>query len=107
VLRANGLNAHIVVDMTPLAARGQNGGAGLVAASLVRHLSALAPGWRFTLLTSADSHAELVGLDAHNVQRACVVGQNRRRAGSVARRLAETLLPGRVQARLKRAYAAS
>src|SRR5438105_8249382 len=63
---------HILVDMTPLQANGQNGGAGLVAVSLVRHLSALAPELQFTLLTSSGSHAELAPLDAPNVRRRCI-----------------------------------
>jgi len=33
----------VAIDMTPLEAGGQNGGAGVVATSLVRHLSELAP----------------------------------------------------------------
>ena len=45
--------------MTPLEPHGRNGGAGLVATSLVIHLSALDPASRYTLLTADDSHAEL------------------------------------------------
>jgi glycosyltransferase involved in cell wall biosynthesis len=65
---------RIAVDMTPLAPGGQNGGAGLVAVSLVRHLSRLAPDWEFVLLTAGFSHAELAKLDAPNVKRLCVDG---------------------------------
>ncbi len=42
---------HIAVDLTPLGPRGQNGGAGLVATSLVREINALEPDLRLTLLT--------------------------------------------------------
>lgn len=88
--------------MTPLESGGRNGGAGLVATSLVTHLSALAPEWHFTLLTSADSHAELAALDASNVQRRCVLAPAKKQ--SPARRAADTLLPTGVLVRLKRLY---
>jgi len=61
--------------MTPLEPGGQNGGAGLVAKSLVRHLSSLDPHSRFTLLTASDSHAELAPLDADNVLQASTYDQ--------------------------------
>ena len=52
-----GFRRHILVDMTPLEPGGRNGGAGLVATSLVKHLSALDAESRYTLLTADDSHA--------------------------------------------------
>src|SRR5436190_8896084 len=63
---------HVLVDMTPLEPGGQNGGAGLVATSLVRELGQLAPDVAFTLLTASSSHAELAALDTTNVERGCV-----------------------------------
>lgn len=63
---------RIIVDMTPLGPGGQNGGAGLVATSLVREFRSLARDAVFVLLTSSDSHAELEDLEAPNVQRRCV-----------------------------------
>jgi len=63
---------HIAVDLTPLGPLGQNGGAGLVATSIVRDIGALEPGLRLTLLTSEVSHHELASLEAPNVQRLCV-----------------------------------
>jgi glycosyltransferase involved in cell wall biosynthesis len=63
------LTERVVVDMTPLGPRGQNGGAGPVATSLVRHVAMLRPDWELVLLTSGGSHAELAYLDAANVSR--------------------------------------
>jgi glycosyltransferase involved in cell wall biosynthesis len=88
--------------MTPLEGNGQNGGAGLVAASLVHHLSALAPEFRFTLLTAESSHAELASLDGPNVQRHCV--RSRSTSPTRARQLVDRLLPPQTRVRLKRAY---
>jgi glycosyltransferase involved in cell wall biosynthesis len=102
VVLANDSKAHIVVDMTPLETQGRNGGAGLVATSLVRHLGDLAPAWRFTVLTSAASHAELATLDSANVQRRCVVSS--RTTTAAAHRLVDALLPARPRARLRQAY---
>src|SRR6266851_3692739 len=55
--------------MTALEPNGENGGAGLVATALVRHIGTLAPELRITLLTAQASHAELAALDSPNVQR--------------------------------------
>src|SRR5690349_20435999 len=88
--------------MTPLEPGGQNGGAGLVATSLVQHLSALVPGWDFTLLTTSSSDNELAHLDAPNVSRRCVVRRGSRM--SLARRVADGLLPPALRVRLKRVY---
>src|SRR5207237_6845981 len=93
---------HILVDMTPLEPRGRNGGAGLVATSLVRHLSSLASDWRFTLYTDASTHAELEVLDAPNVQRTCVTARARTRG--MARRLVDRALPAQVRVKLKETY---
>lgn len=88
--------------MTPLEPNGQNGGAGLVATTLVRHLSSLAPDLQITLLTAQSSHDELAALDAPNVLRRCVV--DRATSRSLARKLADRLLPPRTVARFARAY---
>jgi glycosyltransferase involved in cell wall biosynthesis len=87
--------------MTPLGPEGQNGGAGLVATSLVRHLSALAPELQFTLLTSAPSHAELSTLEAPNVKRLLLQGPATVR--SLCRRLSSLVLPPRAWVRVRRA----
>src|SRR5438876_8345531 len=102
VSQASPFKRHIVVDMTPLEPGGQNGGAGVVAKSLVRHLSSLDPHSRFTLLTASDSHAELASLDADNVHRSCVV--DRSSAPRLARELLERVLPPRVRVRVKGVY---
>jgi glycosyltransferase involved in cell wall biosynthesis len=91
---------RVLVDMTPLEPNGANGGAGLVATSLVRHLRDLAPGWDFTLLTSSATHDELGVLDAPNVRRACVV---QRRSIGALRGALEHLLPTETRVRVKAA----
>jgi glycosyltransferase involved in cell wall biosynthesis len=88
--------------MTPLDAGGQNGGAGLVAVSLVRHMSALENQFDFTLLTAQGSHAELASLDAHNVRRVCVVA--RPSSPTLARRVAYRLLPPPARRRIQQLY---
>lgn len=93
---------HIVVDMTLLEPHGRNGGAGVVATSLVSHLSALDPDSRYTLLTADDSHAELTPLDASNVQRQCV--GKRSESPMLARKLVDSLLPANARVRVKSAY---
>jgi glycosyltransferase involved in cell wall biosynthesis len=94
---------HVLVDMTPLGPHGQNGGAGLVASALVKHLSALAPDLELTLLTSPASHAELVSLEAANVRRRCV-SATAPTPSAVGRTLANRLLPPQARVRLKRVY---
>jgi glycosyltransferase involved in cell wall biosynthesis len=89
--------------MTPLEPRGLNGGAGLVATTLVQHLSSLAPEVTFTLLTSSASHAELAPFDGRNVQRRCTVGPSSD-AHSLARRAVDTVVPPRARVALKRAF---
>jgi glycosyltransferase involved in cell wall biosynthesis len=63
---------HITVDLTPLLPGANNGGAKLLATSLIHQLAMLAPETRFTLLTTAASNAELANLDGPNVGRQCV-----------------------------------
>ena len=88
--------------MTPLGPGGQNGGAGLVATALVRELSRLKPALQFTLLTAPGSHTELAALDAPNVRRRRVSGPHGSR--TLARRVADRLLPTEARVRVKRAY---
>src|SRR5439155_6934149 len=102
VSQAPPFKRHIVVDMTPLEPGGQNGGAGVVAKSLVRHLSSLDPHSRFTLLTANDSHVELAPLDAVNVRRRCVVARSS--SPRLARELLERVLPVRARVPVKGVY---
>ncbi|MGI9145253.1 MAG: glycosyltransferase family 4 protein [Chloroflexota bacterium] len=88
--------------MTPLEPHGKNGGAGVVATALVRHLAVLAPDLEISLLTARASHAELASLDAPNVRRKCVVGKPAPR--SPLSRLADRLLPAPTHVRLKHTY---
>jgi glycosyltransferase involved in cell wall biosynthesis len=99
VSQATPAEHHVVVDMTPLGSGGQNGGAGLVATTLVHHLSKLAPELALTLLTSDASHAELASLDASNVRRQCVTSSPSSR--SLARGVANKLLPTQARERLR------
>ena len=64
--------ALIAVDLTPVLPGGDNGGAKVLALSLVRQLAARAPRARFLLLTQAASHAELAPLDSDNISRRLV-----------------------------------
>jgi len=68
---------HIAIDLTPILPRSESGGAKLVALTLVRQLGRLAPGCKFTLLTLTQNHNELSMLDAENVKRLRVDGENR------------------------------
>jgi len=102
---------RIAVDLTPVLPGGDNGGAKLVALSLVSQFGVLAPETEFTLLTSAISHDELADLDAPNVRRQCVDGDleaspiemGRRLAGAriAARVLVDTLVPSSARSRVK------
>ncbi|MBI4639080.1 MAG: glycosyltransferase, partial [Candidatus Tectomicrobia bacterium] len=67
---------RIAVDLTPVLPGGENGGAKLLALSLVKSLSQIAPECEFVLLTSDKSHGELETLDSHNVRRLCVAKQD-------------------------------
>jgi glycosyltransferase involved in cell wall biosynthesis len=62
---------RVAVDLTPLRPGGENGGARLVALSLVEHFGPLAPDTDFVLLTSPSTHDELAGLELEqaNVRR--------------------------------------
>ena len=64
--------ATIAVDLTPVLAGGENGGAKVVALALVPLLAEIAPESRFILLTTLVNQDELAALDAPNVQRFCV-----------------------------------
>jgi glycosyltransferase involved in cell wall biosynthesis len=101
---------RITVDLTPVLPGGANGGAKLVARSLVREMAQLAPETHLTLLTSAASHAELADLDAPNVVRRCVdadlapIQADRGLLGAsrlAARSLVNTLVPPRARADVK------
>ena len=63
---------RVAVDLTPLLAGGENGGAKPLALELVRRLAAVAPACEFVLLTNDKTHAGLAALDAPNVRRLCV-----------------------------------
>jgi glycosyltransferase involved in cell wall biosynthesis len=62
----------IVVDLTPVRAGGENGGAKILALGLVSLLAELAPDSRFIVLSSQANHQELARLDAPNMRRFCV-----------------------------------
>lgn len=63
---------RVAVDLTLMEPGAGSGGAKLVTLTLLRELSALAPGLELILLTNARTHAELSLLDAPNVRRVCV-----------------------------------
>ncbi|MBK6290026.1 MAG: glycosyltransferase family 4 protein [Gammaproteobacteria bacterium] len=69
--------AVIAVDVTPLLPGGGNGGAKVFVCELLPELGRLAPCWKFVLLTRAESHGELAGLDASNIERLQVLEQSR------------------------------
>src|SRR5207302_4165959 len=101
---------RITVDLTPVLPGGDNGGAKLVARSLVSQFAVLAPDTEFTLFTSALSHDELADLDAPNVRRQCVdrdlgastVDVGRLGGARVAARvLVDALVPASARSRVK------
>ncbi|HEY3059495.1 MAG TPA: glycosyltransferase family 1 protein [Chloroflexota bacterium] len=103
---------HIVVDLSLLGPGGQNGGAGLVAVSLVENLSLLRPDLRLTLLTASASHHELAHLESERVRRLCIVDDaeaplsargTHTRLKAMARHGLDWLSPG-TRVRLKQAY---
>lgn len=65
---------RIGVDLTPVLPGGLNGGAKVVAVSLVRGLREERPDWDLVVLTSRATHEELASLDSPNLQRICVLG---------------------------------
>jgi glycosyltransferase involved in cell wall biosynthesis len=101
---------HIAVDLTPMLPGAENGGAKIFVLELLRQFRALAPEWRFTLLTPQVCDEQLAVLDGPNVQRRCILpavngggpgtGARVRRA---ARAVASRLPPG-VTARLIDVY---
>src|SRR5689334_3514267 len=60
---------RVAVDLTPLLVGPDNGGAGLLATTLVSKLSEIAPDCEFVLLTSAANHDALEALDQSNTRR--------------------------------------
>src|SRR6266851_8810168 len=101
---------RITVDLTPVLPGGDNGGAKVVARSLIRQFAIQAPTAEFTLLTSAASHDELADLDATNVRRQCVdVDYLPTRADApvlagaraAARVAVDTLVPAHARSRIK------
>jgi glycosyltransferase involved in cell wall biosynthesis len=90
---------RVAVDLTPLLAGGDNGGAKPLAIELVRRLAAVGDGCEFVLLTAEQSHAELALLDAPNVRRLCVSPPKTSGFSGVRiplQSLLRTLLPERV-----------
>jgi glycosyltransferase involved in cell wall biosynthesis len=59
----------VAIDVTPLLAGGENGGAKLVCRSTVQALARLAPDREWLLLTSSHSHHEVADLEGPNVRR--------------------------------------
>ena len=92
----------IAIDLTPIVATGENGGAKVFVLELVRGLAAHAPATRFVLLTQASTHDELATLDRANVVRHQAIGAV---VGSAVRprvaRLASRILP-RLPRRVRR-----
>jgi glycosyltransferase involved in cell wall biosynthesis len=87
--------------LTPLGPGGQNGGAGLVATTLVRQFGTLANTWQFDLLTSTDNQADLAFLEAPNVRRSCIIDARPTRLRSARRALLERAVPVAVRARAR------
>lgn len=91
----------IAVDLTPVLAGGENGGAKIFVLELLRRLAEMAPQTTFVLLTQAASHDELSALDSPNMHRKMVVGSGaanavRPRLMGLASRILP-YLPGRVR----------
>jgi glycosyltransferase involved in cell wall biosynthesis len=68
----------IMVDLTPVLAGGENGGAKVFVLELLRRLAERAPQTQFVLLTQASAHEELAVLDSANVRRLMVLDPGRR-----------------------------
>ena len=63
----------IVVDLTPVIAGGENGGAKVFILELLSRLAEMAPQTQFILLTQAAAHEELAALDRPNMRRLMAV----------------------------------
>jgi glycosyltransferase involved in cell wall biosynthesis/2-polyprenyl-3-methyl-5-hydroxy-6-metoxy-1,4-benzoquinol methylase/predicted nuclease with TOPRIM domain len=77
---------RVVVDLTPVLAGADNGGAKLLAVELVRHLAQLVPACEWVLLTSEKGHGDLSSLDSRNVRRVCVGADAGNGSGKPSRR---------------------
>ncbi|MBV9325625.1 MAG: glycosyltransferase [Chloroflexi bacterium] len=104
---------RVDIDLTPLLVGGANGGARLVALSMLPHLSRLAPEVHFTLLTNDLNHASLAHLDSPNMSRQLLglrsapavpvaVAPYRRMLARIHRR-ADRFVPGRLKPLVPRA----
>lgn len=71
-MTANG-RPHLAVDLTPMLAGGENGGAKILTLELIEQLGSLAATWDFTLLTAEVCHDQLAFLDRPNIRRLCVL----------------------------------
>lgn len=95
---------NIAIDLTPILPGGENGGAKIFVLELIKQLALLAPKTSFILLTQQASHAELAALDANNIKRVQVLGnQELRSAKNKIRQYVEKLFfifPRRIQVRL-------
>lgn len=65
---------RIAIDLTPMRAGGENGGAKLMTMEVIRYLGLNTSAFEFILLTTNICHHELASLDAWNVHRCCVTG---------------------------------
>ena len=64
---------QIAIDVTPLRAGGENGGAKILVLTLLQQLPILAPDWHFWLLTATWNHEELAVYERPNMQRQLMV----------------------------------
>lgn len=99
----------VVVDLTPILAGGENGGAKIVAVNLIQHLAHAAQGTQFILLTSRRNNTELSALDASNIARFCIdtPAPQRSSGDNLALRAADLMrrvIPGRALEGLAVAY---
>jgi glycosyltransferase involved in cell wall biosynthesis len=62
----------IAIDMTPMLTGGANGGVKLLAKTLIERFGQLQSDWDFVLLTSRNSHDELLRMETHNVRCVCI-----------------------------------
>src|SRR5437762_8188237 len=99
----------VIVDLTPILAGGENGGAKIVAVNLIQHLARAAQETQFILLTSRRNNTELSALDAPNIARFCIdaPAPQRSTADNLALRAAgvmQRVIPGRALEGLAAAY---